>query len=119
MNSTILFLLLLLFCFLIWNADIAMAADIQTTPIVRSTSPSAEDDQKPANVGPHDPDKGKPHGMGVNVFLSRNVAVNGSVSLLSPEPSVLSGQPFPTGTAGGMGSLPSHVGGTVAFKLFF
>ncbi len=118
MNSTIL-LLLLLICFLVWNADIAMAADIQTTPITQSATPSARDGQKPANVGPHDPDKGKSHGVGVNVFLNKNVAVSGSVSLFSPEPSMLSGQPDQPGTAGGQGSLPSHLGGAVAFKLFF
>ncbi len=115
MNSTILLALLLLFCFLVWNADIAMAADIQTAPIVQSATSSTNNDNKPANVGPRDPDKGKSHGVGVNVFLNRNVAVTGSVSLLSAEPSVLLGQPDPAG----LGLRPSQVGGTVAFKLFF
>ncbi len=118
MNSTFVLLVLLLACFLVWNAGIAMAADIQTTAI-QSASPSARDGQKPANVGPHDPDKGKSHGVGVNVFLNKNVAVSGSVSLFSPEPSIMSGQPEPAGIAGGQGSLPSHLGGAVAFKLFF
>ncbi len=118
MNSTIL-LLLLLVCFLVWNTDIAMAADIQTTPIVQSLHPSARDDQKPANVGPRDLAKERSHGVGVNVFLNKKVAVSGSVSVFSPEPSVLSGQPEQTGITGEQGLLPSHVGGAVAFKLFF
>ncbi len=114
MNSTILLALLLLFCFLVWNADVAMAADIQTAPIVNSATPSANNDNKPTNVGPHDPAKEKSHGVGVNVFMNKNMAVSGSVSLLSPEPSALSGQADP-----GLLLRPSQVGGTVAFKLFF
>ncbi len=118
MNSTLLLALLLLFCFLVWNADIAMAADIRTTPIVQSGTSAPADESKPANVGPHDPYKEKSPGVGVNVFLNKNMAVSGSVSLLSPEPSALSGQPDSAG-AGGLGLRPSQVGGAVAFKMFF
>ncbi len=118
MNSTLLLALLILFCFLVWNADIAMAADIQTAPLVQSVTSSPSDAIKPSNVGPRDPNKEKSHGVGVNVFLNKNMAVSGSVSLLAPEPSALSGQPDPAGV-GGFGLRPSQVGGTVAFKMFF
>ncbi len=119
MNSTFVLLVLLLFCFLVWNADIAMAADIQTTSIAQFPPTSARNDQKSSNVGPHDPDRQKSHGVGVNVFLNKKMAVTGSVSVLGSEQSVLTGQSDQTGMGGGLGLRASQVGGAIGFKLFF
>ena len=114
MKNNILFLLL--FYSLTIGAGIAGAVDIQTAPADRNSPSPPTGDKQSVSIGPRDTEKEKPHGMAVNVFVNKNVAVNSSVSVLSPEPSV---QPGQNGNSRGFGLSASQLGGTVGLKVFF
>lgn len=109
-------LLLLVFYSLTIGAGIARAVDIQTAPVDRNSTSSLAGDKQSVSIGPRDPEKEKPRGVGVNVFVNKNVSVNSSVAVLSPEPYV---QPGQIGNDRGFGLSTSQIGGTVGLKVFF
>lgn len=105
--------ILCVFCSLTIGAGIARAVDVQTAPVEQNTPSSSEENKQSVTIGPRDPEKVKPHGVGVNVFLNKNLAVNGSISLLPPE------QYLQSGNNGDLGLNPSQLGGAVAFRVLF
>lgn len=107
---------LLLAGMLTCGAGVARALDIQSAPVAQAIpSPAAAEKQSP-NIGPHDPEKEKPLGVGVNFFLTKNMAVTSSLSLPSPD---AAGQSGLTGSGGGSVLSASRVGGTVGFRMLF
>jgi|GEM_PF-3344398 len=109
-------LLLSIFCNLTIGAGIANAVNIETAPIEQNSISSSAGDKQSTTIGPRDPEKDKSHGVGVNVFMSKNLAVSSSVSVFAPEPNLQTGQ---IGNSGGLGLNASQVGGTVGLKMFF
>lgn len=108
--------ILCVFCSLTIGAGIARAVDVQTAPVEQNTPSSSEENKQSTTIGPRDTEKEKPHGVGVNIFLNKNLAVTSSVSLLPPEQSLQSGQ---VANNGGLGLNAAQVGGAVGFKMLF
>ena len=98
-------LFLSLFYSLTIGAGLAKAVDIETVPIEQNNLSSHAGEKQSATIGRRDPEKEKPHGVGVNVFLSKNVAVSSSVSVAAPEPNMQ------TVNSGGLGFNVCQVGG--------
>ena len=93
----------------------ARAADIQAAPVEKSTPAPAAGD-KTSSIGPHDPEQERPLGVGVDVFVTKNLAVSSSLSLLPMELPLAAGQP---GTVGGLGLSTARVGGSIGLKVLF
>ncbi len=107
--------LLLAFCSLTVNVGIARAVDIRTAPVEQNSVSSSEENKQSVTIGPRDPEKDKARGVGVNIFLKKNVALTSSVSLLPPVQSMQ-----PQGANSGDLSLnAAQVGGAVGFKMLF
>jgi hypothetical protein len=98
------------------GAGMAGALEIQTACGEQDNATPAATKKQSANIGQQDPDKDKSYGVGLDVFLNRNVAVCSSVSLLASDPYPQAGQ---TGTSWGLGLSPAQLGGTVGFKVLF
>lgn len=94
------------------GTGIASGVEIQTAPVEQNTLSAVAETKQSATIGPRDPEKEKPHGIGVDVFLSKNVAMTSSVSLLPAAPSVLPG-------SSGQGLNAAQLGGTVGLKMIF
>jgi len=109
-------LLVFLYCSLTIGAGIASAVEIQTGPVDQNAPSTSAGEKQSATIGPRDPEKEKPQGVGVDFLLSKNLAVSSSVSLLSPEPYLQTGQVV---NSGGLGFSTSQVGGAVGLKIFF
>jgi len=115
MMKTILWLLCLGYTLTV-GAAIAGAVEIQAAPVEQDGAAAIAAKKQSANIGPRDPEKEKAHGVGVDVFLSKKLAVCSSVSLLAPEPYL---QTVQTGTGEGVGLNPSQLGGAVGLKVIF
>ncbi len=96
-------------------AGVAGAVDVQPAPVEQRSIAATEGEKQSPNVGRRDLEKEKEHGVGMNLFVAKNLAVNSSVSLLPSEQSLQTGQPV----AGGLGVGGAQLSGAVGLKLFF
>ena len=95
------------------GANAARAVEIRTAPLDR-TAAAPPGETKPVTVGPREP--AKERGVKVNLFLSRNVAVSSSISLLSAEEFH---QPGAVDAGSDLSLRAAQVGGTIGLKVFF
>ena len=95
----------------------AMAAmEVTTAPGDHDSAPVEATTKRSANIGPRDPEKEKAHGIGVDVFLNKNLAVSSSLALLPSDPYQQSGQ---GGLNEVLGLNTSQLGGAVGLKVRF
>ncbi len=106
----------LIFCSLAAHVGIARAVDVRPTPVEQNIPSPSEEAKQSTSIGPRDPEKDKAHGVGVNIFLNKNVAVTSSVSLLPPTQSM---QPWQGANSGDLSFNAAQVGGAVGFKMLF
>lgn len=106
-------LVLLVFCSLAAHAGIARAVDVRPVPVEQNIPSPSEETKQSTSIGPRDPEKDKAHGVGVNIFLNKNVAVTSSVSLLPPTQSMVPWQ------GADLSFNAAQVGGAVGFKMLF
>jgi hypothetical protein len=95
------------------GAGTASAVEIQAAPVEQDNLTGAAAQNQSANIGPREPEQ-KAHGVGMDVFLNKSVAMCSSVLLLPSEPFQQPGQ------AGvGIRLNPSQLAGIVGFKVLF
>lgn len=95
---------------LAWGAVAVKAAPMDQDGAVEAVT------KQSANVGPRDPEKEKAHGVDIDLFLNKNLAVSSRVSLLPSDSYLPPGQ---SGATDGLGLNTSQLGGAVGLKVRF
>ena len=93
----------------------ARALEIEATTVEQDSPATAATKKQSANIGPREPEP-KTHGVGMDVILTKNLAICSSVLLPPSEHYLQSGQ---TGTSAGISLDPSKLSGIVGFKVQF
>ena len=98
------------------GANSAQAAEIQASPVELGSPAPAAGDKMTSNIGHHAPEQEKSYGLGVDVFVTKNLALSSSFTMLAMEPPLAAGQ---NGDVGGLGFSPSRMGGSIGLKVLF
>lgn len=94
----------------------ARAVEIKAVPVEQDSSTAAATKKQSASIGPREPEA-KTHGLGMDVFLEKNISIRSGILLPRAEESY--SQTGQTGTSGGINLNPSKLVGIVGLKVQF